>query len=93
MSKYINVPEKFVPPQRRVYQDIGNLHYYLLDENCFDQFVVIHNPRNTGEVFQGNKTSIYLNSMPEPSLVDERAVSIFLMFILALIIWFNWRHM
>jgi len=73
MSKYINVPEKFVPPQRRVYQDIGNLHYYLLDENCFDQFVVIHNPRNTGEVFQGNKTSIYLNSMPEPSLVDERA--------------------
>lgn len=71
ISNY-NVTEKFEAPQRQDYKDTGNLHYYLHDENCFDQFSVIHNPRNTG---QGNKTSIYLNSMPDPTLINERHVS------------------
>jgi len=69
INKYTNVPEKFVLPERQQYQELGNLHYYLLDENCYDQFSVIHNPRNTGH---GNKTSIFLNSMPEPTTVEER---------------------
>ena len=46
---------------------MGNLHYYLNDENCFDQFSVIHNG--------GAKTSIFLNSVPEPTAVQERDVS------------------
>jgi len=69
VHKYDNATENFEQPQRREFQDMGNLHYYLLDPDCYDQFSVIHNPRNTG---QGNKTSIYLNSMPEPRVVQER---------------------
>jgi len=69
IHKYENVPEKFEAPERKKFQESGDLHYYLLEENCFDQFVVIHNPRNNG---QGNKTSIYLNSMPESKVLEEK---------------------
>lgn len=69
VHKYDNVPEKFEAPERREFKDLGNLHYYLLDENSYDQFCVIHNPRNSGE---GTKTTIFLNSMPEPTVLQER---------------------
>lgn len=68
ISNY-NVADKFEAPQRQAYKDTSNLHYYLLDENCYDQFVVIHNPRNSAG---GNKTTIFLNSMPEPTMLTER---------------------
>jgi len=64
VDRYTNVPEKFEAPIAQPYQDMGNLHYYLQDDNCFDQFSLITNA--------GAKTSICLNSVPEPSVVAER---------------------
>lgn len=64
VDKYTNVPDRFEPPKPQPYQDLGNLHYYLLEENCFDQFSVITNG--------GLNTAIYLNSVPEPSLIEAR---------------------
>ncbi|KAF2359212.1 Eukaryotic translation initiation factor 3 subunit B [Trinorchestia longiramus] len=64
VDKYTNVPENFETPAPQPYQDMGNVHYYLLDENCFDQFAVIYEG--------GAKTAIYLNSVPEPTIVEER---------------------
>lgn len=55
------------PDLYNIVQDMGNTHSYLLDENCFDQFSVIYEG--------GGKTAIYLNSVPEPTVVEERKVS------------------
>lgn len=46
----------------------GNLHYWLLDERCFDQFSVIYEG--------GDKTAIFQNAPDEPNLIEERAVSL-----------------
>lgn len=45
----------------------GNVYYWLLDPDCFDQYSIIYDG--------GEKTAIYLNSMPEPTLLEERSVS------------------
>jgi len=70
INKYTNVPARFEPTATPEYQEMGNLHYYLLNENCYDQFLVIHNPRNSEN--PGMKTSVYLNSVPEPTLLEVR---------------------
>jgi len=71
-NKYTNVPEKFVAPEPQKYQELGNLHYYLQDENAFDQFVVIYSPRSGGGGGSNSRTAIYSNSMPDPTLLEER---------------------
>ena len=46
---------------------MGNLYYYLNEENCFDQYSVIYDG--------GITTAIYLNSIPEPQELQKRDVS------------------
>lgn len=43
------------------------MHYYLLDENCFDQYSII--------LDGGTTTAIYLNAVPEPVEIAKREVS------------------
>jgi len=64
------MPEKFVEPTPIPFQDLGKVNQFLLDDNCFDQFSVIHNPRNANN--KGALTSIYLNSSPEPKMLHEK---------------------
>ena len=45
----------------------GNLHMWLKDRNCYDQFSVIHGG--------GDHTSVMLNTSNEPTTVEERPVS------------------
>ena len=45
----------------------GNLHYYLEEENCNDQFSIIYEG--------GQKTAIMLNAASEAVVVEERPVS------------------
>jgi len=64
------MPEKFVEPTPIPFQDLGKFTQFLLDDNCFDQFSVIHNPRNANN--KGALTSIYSNSSPEPKMLHEK---------------------
>ncbi|XP_063595506.1 eukaryotic translation initiation factor 3 subunit B-like isoform X1 [Penaeus indicus] len=63
-DKYDNIPEEFVPPPAQPYKDLGNMHYYLLDDNCFDQYSII--------LDGGTTTAIYLNAVPEPVEIAKR---------------------
>ncbi|KAK7081817.1 translation initiation factor eIF-3b like protein [Halocaridina rubra] len=63
-DKYENITEDFVPPAPQPYKDHGNLHYYLLDENCFDMFSIMYDG--------GTTTAIYLNSVPEAQEIENR---------------------
>lgn len=70
VNQHNNMPEKFEEPAPIPFQDLGKVGQFLLDENCFDQFSVIHNPRNTNN--KGALTSIYNNSSPEPKMLHEK---------------------
>ncbi|XP_076808792.1 eukaryotic translation initiation factor 3 subunit B-like [Clavelina lepadiformis] len=63
-DKYKNVKEEWTPPERQPFKDVGNLHYYLEEEDCSDQFSIIYEG--------GQKTAILLNSTSGPSVVEER---------------------
>ncbi|KAK8730659.1 hypothetical protein OTU49_007860, partial [Cherax quadricarinatus] len=63
-DKYEDIPEEFVAPVPQPYKDMGNMSYYLLDENCFDQFSIIYDG--------GTTTAIYLNAVPEAIEVAKR---------------------
>ncbi|KAK2708007.1 hypothetical protein QYM36_015632, partial [Artemia franciscana] len=61
---YENLPEEWTPPEPHPYKSKGNLHYYLLEPDAYDQYAVHYEG--------GDKTAIFLNSQPEPSLIQER---------------------
>uniref|UniRef100_A0A5S6QXC5 Eukaryotic translation initiation factor 3 subunit B n=1 Tax=Trichuris muris TaxID=70415 RepID=A0A5S6QXC5_TRIMR len=65
MEKYRNADKDWTPPEPRPYKDHGNLLAWLLNEECFDQFVIQagSNPFTIG---------VYWNSLPEPSLICEK---------------------
>ncbi|RUS90727.1 hypothetical protein EGW08_001531 [Elysia chlorotica] len=63
-EKYVNIPEEWVPPEPKDYEDLGNLRNWLMNKECYDQFSVIYG--------EGEKTAIFLNT-PEPTKVEERA--------------------
>ncbi|CAG2167862.1 unnamed protein product [Oppiella nova] len=64
IDKYLNIPDEMEEPSKEVYSDRGNLHYWLLEPECCDQYSVLYEG--------GETTAVYLNSMPEPSLLKER---------------------
>lgn len=68
-KKYENIPEDWEPPTPQPYKAAGDLHYYLLDPDAYDQYCVLSG--NGAAV----AVQIWLNSAPEPSMVEERAVS------------------
>lgn len=64
IDKYTNQTEAIVDETPRKYEDYGNLRFWLQDPDCCDQYSVLHNACQTA--------SIYLNTSPEPTLLDER---------------------
>lgn len=64
-DKFVNVPDKWEPPEHEPYKDPGNLQAWLLDPDCYDQYSVIY--------CGGDRTSICLNSMQEPVIVADRS--------------------
>ena len=64
IDKYLSMPDEVEEPTPQPYIDRGNLRSWLLDPDCYDQYSVLHEA--------GEKTSIFLNSMPEPAIVKER---------------------
>nr|XP_002130037.1 eukaryotic translation initiation factor 3 subunit B-like [Ciona intestinalis] len=63
-EKYKNVTENWTPPEKQPLKDVGNLYYFLEDEDCNNQFSVIYEG--------GVKTGIFLNTAAEPSLLEQR---------------------
>jgi len=63
-EKYEKIADKWEEPKPKPYKDHGNLSWFLLEPDCFDQYSV---------VFQaGDTTAVMLNSVPEPSTLEER---------------------
>jgi len=65
--RYEDIPDKWTPPEPQPYVEQGNLHYYLLEPDAFDQFATVVN--------RGDQVQIWLNSAPEPTKIVENNVS------------------
>jgi len=66
--RYEDVPNEWEPPEPQPYVEQGNLHYYMLDPDAYDQYCIV-----TGG---GSNVQIWQNSAPDPTKLEERAVSI-----------------
>lgn len=66
-SKYEHIPDQWQPPEAAPYQGQGDLHYYLLEPDAYDQFAVV--------TVQAQFVQIWQNTLPDPTLVEERSVS------------------
>jgi translation initiation factor 3 subunit B len=71
-EKYKNIPKDWEPPKPQPYKAANNLHYYLLEADCYDQFSVLSG--NASNVL----VQIWLNSAPDPVSLEERNVSNFM---------------
>jgi translation initiation factor 3 subunit B len=63
--KYEDVPNEWEPPEPQPYVEQGNLHYYMLDPDAYDQYCIV-----TGG---GSNVQIWQNSAPDPTKLEERA--------------------
>jgi len=63
-NKFKNVSDSWSAPERKQLKSVGNLYWYLEDENCNDQFSVIYADKTM--------TAIYLNTVTEPVLLEQR---------------------
>lgn len=64
--KYDDIPDEWEPPKPQEHKT-QDLPYYLLEPDAYDQFVVACG--------NGSMVQVWQNSQPDPTLVEERAVS------------------
>lgn len=69
-KKYEDISDEWEPPKPQPYVTSGDLHYYLLDPDAYDQFCVLAG-NGAAVVVQ-----IWQNSAPEPTLLEDRSVII-----------------
>lgn len=62
--KYDHIPDDWVPPEPMPYKSQGDLHYYLLEPDAYDQFCVVSG--------LGHSVQVWQNSQPEPTKVEDR---------------------
>ncbi|KAF6198747.1 hypothetical protein GE061_006769 [Apolygus lucorum] len=62
--RYEEIPDEWTPPDPQPYIEQRDLHYYLLEPDAYDQFVV------TCE--GGNPVTIWQNTIPHPTKLQER---------------------
>jgi translation initiation factor 3 subunit B len=70
--RYEEVPDEWEPPEPQPYVDQGNLHYYMLDPDAYDQYCIV----TSG----GSNVQIWQNTAPDPTKLEERAVRMKLVF-------------
>ncbi|KAG8197535.1 hypothetical protein JTE90_007271 [Oedothorax gibbosus] len=63
-EKYEDIPDEWEPPTPQPYVDHGNMRYWLQESDACDQYSVMYDG--------GAKTAIFLNSNPDPTLLQER---------------------
>jgi len=70
-DKYENIPENWNTPQPQPYKDPGNLCYYLLEPDAFDQYLILKLGIQKGGQ-AANDVQVMLNSSPEPQELLDR---------------------
>lgn len=65
MKKYQEISKDWEPPKPEPFKAAGDLHYHLLEPDAYDQFCVLSG--------NGSSVQVWLNSAPEPTLIEERA--------------------
>jgi translation initiation factor 3 subunit B len=70
-EKLKNISDDWEPPEPLPYPAAKNLHSYLLNRDCYEQFSVLSG--NAGDA----SVQIWLNSIPNPTSLEERNVSTF----------------
>lgn len=68
VKKYENLSEEWEPPKPRPFKLPQDLYSWLLDPECYDEFSIV----------TGNPTTVQIwkNSLPEPTLLEDRRVSL-----------------
>lgn len=66
IEKYSRIADEWETPQPQPYVDRGNLSYWLLEQDCLDQYSVVYDG--------GQVTAVYSNSYPEPTLLKQRSL-------------------
>jgi len=64
LDKYKNLDEKWEKAKPRPYKDHGNLRSWLLNPDCFDQFVI--------QWEGGERIAVCLNTPTEPTVIAEK---------------------
>lgn len=72
-KKFEAIPDDWEPPTPQLFKAASDLHYHLLEPDAYDQFCILYG--NGGSV----SVQIWQNSAPEPTLLEERNVSIILL--------------
>lgn len=62
--KYEQISSDWTPPEPMPYENQGDLHYYLLEPDAYDQFGVVSG--------LGQSVQMWQNSQPEPTMIEER---------------------
>ena len=57
IEKFADTSDEWIEPNRKVYEDMGNLYSHMTEPNAFDQFVVTYE--------DGKMTEVFLNKRPE----------------------------
>lgn len=68
-KKFEEIPDEWEPPKPQEFKAAADLHYYLLEPDAYDQYCVLCGNGSSVTV------QVWQNSAPEPSLLEERAVS------------------
>lgn len=73
--RYSDIPKEWEPPAPQPFKVQSDLQWYLMDPDAYDQFLV---GIGTGVALQ-----VWQNTLPEPITLQERPVSIFLIYLLS----------
>ena len=66
LDKYMNISDEWETPEKQDFKDFGNMHYWMEDPDCRDQYSVIY---GSGE---SSTTAIFTNDSKEPIEAETR---------------------
>lgn len=76
-EKYESIPDEWTTPEPQPYKDPGNLLYYAMEPDAFDQYAIVKlgvpKAGPGGHTAQANDIEVWLNSRPEPTNMLTRA--------------------
>jgi len=71
-EKYKDIPEDWKEPERRPFpQNVNESYSHLYNRECYDQFSILSSSTTETSV------QVWLNSRPEPMLLEDRKVNSF----------------
>ncbi|CAG7673110.1 unnamed protein product [Allacma fusca] len=75
-EKYESIPDEWHTPEPQPYKDPGNLLYYIMEPDAYDQYAIvtlgIPKAGPGGHTVQANDIQVWCNAIPEPTEVLDR---------------------